>query len=212
MLVAKAIGRLCTKHPNLRTNVVIGPWNEFPDRLRSREVDLMVADCRIIRGKDEFELTELAPHPSVVVCRPGHPLLTEDQPVISAVFRYPLVGPRAPAEDVDALLQLAPVATRAELRRRGYLAVTCDSLPVLKTVLQTSDALCLMSLFMVVDELRTGALAVLPPYFDFERRASFGVAWLRGRTLSQPARAFVELLLEHDAELHALERALPRTG
>jgi DNA-binding transcriptional LysR family regulator len=211
-LVAKAVGRLCTRHPNLRTTVVIGPWNEFPDRLRSREVDLMVADCRIIRGKDEFELTELAPHPSVVVCRPGHPLLAENQPDISEVFRYPLVGPRAPAEDVDALLQLAPAAARAELRRRGYLAVSCDSLPVLKTVLQTSDALCLMNLFMVADELRTGTLAVLPPYFDFERRGTFGVAWLRGRTLSQPARVLVELLLEHDAELLELEKTLLRAG
>jgi len=212
MLAAKAVGRLCAKHPGLRTSVVIGPWDEFPDRLRSREIDLMVADCRTIRGKDEFELTELAPHPSVVVCRPGHPLLSEDRPDITAAFRYPLVGPRAPTEDVAAILQLAPVAARAELRRRGYLAVTCDSLQVLTTVLQNSDALCLMNLFMVADELRTGTLAVLPANFDFERRGSFGVAWLRGRTLSKPARAFVELLLEHDAELHELEKTLLRSG
>lgn len=210
MLVAKALGRLCAKHPNLRTTVVIGPWDEFPDRLRSREIDLMVADYRTIRGKDEFELTELVPHPSVVVCRPGHPLLAEDRPDISAVFRYPLVGPRAPTEDVEAILQLAPVAVRAELRRRGYLAVTCDSLPVLKTILQNSDALCLMNLFMVAEELRTGALAVLPAHFDFERRGSYGVARLRGRTLSHPARAFVDLLLEHDAEMHELEMTLLR--
>jgi DNA-binding transcriptional LysR family regulator len=212
MLVGKAVGRLSTKHPNLRTNVVIGPWDELPDRLRSREVDLMVADHRTVRGRDEFELTELAPHPSVVVCRPGHPLLAEARPEIAAVFRYPLVGPRAPAEDVEAILQLAPPETRADLRRRGWLAVTCDSLPVLKTVLQTSDALCLMNLFMVAEELRAGTLAVLPAYFDYERRATFGVAWLRGRTLSSPARAFVDLLLEHDAELYALEQRMLRPG
>jgi len=139
-------------------------------------------------------------------------LLGEAQPDISAVFRYPLVGPRAPAADVEAILQLAPAAALPELRRRGYLAVTCDSLPVLKTVLQNSDALCLMSLFMVVDELRAGTLAVLPPHFDFAGRGTFGVAWLRGRTLSKPARAFVELLLQHDAELHRLERELAQPG
>lgn len=211
-LVAKAVGQLCAKHPNLRTNVVIGPWQELPDRLRSREIDLMVAEVRTIRGKDEFEVTELASHPSVVACRPGHPLLREAHPDISAVFRYPLVGPRAPAADVEAILQLAPAAALPELRRRGYLAVTCDSLPVLKTVLQNSDALCLMSLFMVVDELRAGTLAVLPPHFDFAGRGTFGVAWVRGRTLSKPARAFVELLLQHDAELHRLERELAQPG
>ena len=33
----------------------------LPGRLRSREIDLMVAEVRNVRGKDEFEVTELAP-------------------------------------------------------------------------------------------------------------------------------------------------------
>jgi DNA-binding transcriptional LysR family regulator len=208
-LVGKAVGRLCAKHPNLRTTVVIGPWEEIPDRLRAREIDLMVADFRAIRGKDEFELTELASHPAVVVCRPGHPLLSEEWPGIEALFRYPLVGPRMPPEVVDAVLQFAPADARAALLRRGYLAVTCDSMPVLKTVVQNSDAVCLATVFMVADELRSGALVALPTV-DFGRRGAFGVAWLRGRTLSQPARAFLELLLEHDAELVEIEKSLLR--
>jgi DNA-binding transcriptional LysR family regulator len=210
MLAAMAVGRLCAKHPNLRVTVVSGPWEEFPERLRGREIDLMVAECRTIRGKDEFELTEFARHPSAVVCRPGHPLLSRDNPVITDVFQYPLVGPRAPPEDVEALLQFAPPAARAELRRRGYLAVTCDSLPMLKTVLQNSDGLCIMNLFMVAEELRAGTLALLPPHFNYEGSGTFGVAWLRGRTLSQSARAFMDLLLEHDAEMHELEMTLLR--
>jgi hypothetical protein len=52
----------------------------------------------------------------------------------------------------------------------------------------------------------------LPPHFDFAGRGTFGVAWVRGRTLSTPARAFVELLLQHDAELHRLERELAQSG
>jgi DNA-binding transcriptional LysR family regulator len=208
MLAATAVGRLCARHPNLRITVVSGPWDEFPERLRAREIDLMVAEMRTIRGKDEFELTEFAPHPSAVVCRPGHPLLSQANPAIVDAFRYPLVGPRMPVDDVEAMLQFAPEAARGELRRRGYLAVTCDSLPVLKTVLQHSDALCIMNLFMVADELRAGTLALLPPHFAYEGSGKFGVAWLRGRTLSQSARAFVNLLLEHDAELLAVERTL----
>ena len=206
-LVAKTVGRLCAKHPNLRTTVVIGPWEELPDRLRAREIDLMVADFRNIRGKDEFELIELASHPAVVVCRPGHPLLSEAWPGIAAVFRYPLVGPRVPPEDVAAVLQFAPEEARAAILRRGFLAVTCDSTPVLKTVVQNSDAVCMVNVFMVADELRQGTLVALPAV-EFGRRGAFGVAWLRSRTLSQPARAFLELLQEHDAELLALEESL----
>jgi DNA-binding transcriptional LysR family regulator len=39
---------------------------------------------------------------------------------------------------------------------------------------------------------------------------TLGVAWLRGRTLSLPGRAFVDLVLEHDAELLELEQSLFR--
>lgn len=208
MLAAQAVGRLCAKHPNLRVTVVTGPYEELPDRLRAREIDLMVGECRIVRGKDEFEFTEFPRHPAAVVCRPGHPLLSEPNSHVTAAFRYPLIGPQAPAADVDALLEMAPPAARAAMRKRGYLAVTCDSLPVLKTVLQSSDALCLMNLFMVAAELRAGTLAVLPPNFSYAGTGTFGVVWLRGRTLSPSARVFVDLLLEHDAELHALEQTL----
>jgi DNA-binding transcriptional LysR family regulator len=208
-LVAKAVGRLCARHPKLRTSVVIGPYEEFPDRLRAREIDLMVIDVRAIRGKAEFELRELAAHPSVVVCRPGHPLLQYSQPDLAQVFRYPFIGPRMAPEDLEALLQLAPPAVRAVLPARGLLAVTSDSLPVLKAVVQNSDAICLMSVFMAADELHAGTLAAIPQ-LDFARRATFGVAWLRGRTLSLPGRAFLQLLLEHDAELLEVEKSLAR--
>jgi DNA-binding transcriptional LysR family regulator len=207
VLVAKPVGQLCARHPNLRTTVVIGPWEELPGRLRSREIDLMVAEVRNVQGKDEFELTQLAPHPPVLVCRPGHPLLGKDWPDIRAALRYPMIGPRVPDEDFESALQLVPEGARAELRRRGMLSVTCDSMPLLKTVIQNSDAICLLNVFMVADELRNGTLAALPPV-DYGRRATFGVAWLRGRTLSQPARAFVELLLEYDAELRDAENEL----
>jgi DNA-binding transcriptional LysR family regulator len=206
-LVAKAVGRLCARHPKLRTSVVIGPYEEFPDRLRAREIDLMVVDVRAIRGKAEFELNELGAHPSVVVCRPGHPLLEFSQPDLTKVFRYPFIGPRMSPADLEALLQLAPPAVRATLPPRGLLAVTSDSLPVLKAVVQNSDAICLMNVFMAADELRAGTLAAIPQ-LDFARRATFGVAWLRGRTLSLPGRAFVDLLLEHDAELLEQEQSL----
>jgi DNA-binding transcriptional LysR family regulator len=207
VLVAKPVGQLCARHPNLRTTVVIGPWEELPGRLRSREIDLMVAEVRNVQGKDEFELTQLAPHPPVLVCRPGHPLLGKDWPDIRAALHYPMIGPRVPDEDFESALQLVPEGARAEMRRRGMLSVTCDSMPLLKTVIQNSDAICLLNVFMVADELRNGTLAALPPV-DYGRRATFGVAWLRGRTLSQPARAFVELLLEYDAELRETENEL----
>src|SRR5262245_45744690 len=42
VLVAPVIGRLNAVHPRLRLRVVVAPWRELPDRLRSRDVDIAV--------------------------------------------------------------------------------------------------------------------------------------------------------------------------
>lgn len=57
-------------------------------------------------------------------------------------------------------------------------AVTCDSSSVLKAILANSDAILIMSLFMVFSELRDGGLALI-------RELNLG---LRGRRGGKAAR------------------------
>jgi len=101
-----------------------------------------------------------------------------------------------------------PPAGQSAARRSGeLLIITCDSSATLKTVLLESDAVSLMCPFMVADEIRSGALTFLPG-IDMGSGTNFGVAWLKGRTMSAPAKAFLDLIVEHDRELVAEEQAL----
>lgn len=206
-LAAGAVARLNRRHPKLHVKLIVAPWDEFPGRLRSREIDLMVADLRSIRALDEFETLDLAAHPARVVYRAGHPLTRLANAAVEDALQYPLAGPSLADEDVEAVLRLFPAAERRQLRRRGILTIVCDSAAALTAVVQQSDSLALLYLFLVEDELRSGRLRVLPD-IEIKPGPSLGIARLRNRTLSSPASVFLEALLEFDQELVARDAAL----
>ena len=210
-MVGVTIGKLSRLYPRLRTRVLISPWMELPARIRSREVDLMVADVSEVQGQDDLEITPLLPHRAFVVCRPGHPLTTQAEVSAGDIFRFPLAGPHLPQHAVDKMLRHMPQAVRQHVSTNGLLAITCDSSSVLKAILANSDAISIMSVFMVIKELRDGDLAMIRE-LDLGVQGQFGVTRLRGRSLSAPAAAFLRLLTEHDREITAMEAALLDSG
>jgi DNA-binding transcriptional LysR family regulator len=202
-LVGPVLARLNQQHPKLRIRVVVAPWTELPARVRAREVDVMVAELSDVEQQDDFESQPLSAHRLFVVCRAGHPLTTTPDRTALDVFRYPMAGPLLPGAAFEHLCSLAPPPVRAALRKHGALTIQCDSSAVLKAVVMESDAVSMMSRFMLEVELAGGQLVVLPD-LDLGIRARFGAAWIAGRTVSSATSAFVGLLQMHDQAVHAM--------
>jgi DNA-binding transcriptional LysR family regulator len=207
-LLGPALGRLSRRHPRLRVRVVTPPWQELADRLRAGEIDLFVTDTGEIERDPAFLVTPLLPHRCYAVCRRDHPL-PPDADDLEAMFAYPLAGPHLPQHALDRLLRVAPAPIRRLLRSNGRVTLTCDSAAVVKSVLAHSDALSLMSAYMAVDELRSGALRLLANVnLGIELRV--GIVQLRRRTPPPAARALIEELIAYDGEVAGQEqRQLP---
>ena len=75
---------------------------------------------------------------------------------------------------------------------------------MLKRILARSDAISPMHPFMLGDELRDGHLVVLR-HVGETLNGRYGAAWLKGRTLSAPAKVFLDFLVEDDAALAGVE-------
>lgn len=206
-IVGVPIGQMSKLYPKLRSKVLIAPWQELPTRIRAREVDLVVSDVSELWGQDDLEITPLTRHPGFVVCRPDHPLTRQKNVTLEQVFRFPLAGPNLPQNAVEKVLQQMPIAARDHVARNGLLSLTCDSSSVLKAILTESDAISILSLFMVIKELKNGELAIIRD-LDFGIQGQFGITRLRGRSLSAPAEKFLELLVEHDLALSAMEQGV----
>ncbi len=196
-LVGPVVARLNQRHARLRIRVVVAPWHELPARARARAVDVVVAEMSEIAEQVDFESRPLAEHRLFVVCRAGHPLTLMPTRSAQDVFRFPMAGPLLPVAVFERLCELAPPPLRAAMRRQGALTVECDSSAVLKDVVMNSDAVSMMSPFMLEVELAAGRLVLLPD-LDLGIRARFGAAWVAGRTVSSATAAFVALLQAHD--------------
>ena len=207
-LVGPAVGRLSRQHPQLRVEIVIAPWQELPERLRARDIDLMLAELSQVQALDAVEVTPLQPHPPLTVCRAGHPLTTTPAaPTLPELLAYPWAGPQMPQALLQRLAQALPPVARAQAGGVQPLRIVCDSAAVLKDVLLQSDAISMMPAFMVSVPLRGGELQAIAG-LDLGTVGQFGIARLRGRSRSAPEAAFIDLLLALDGELRAEETVL----
>lgn len=199
-LVGPAIGRLNQAHPGLRIRTVLAPWQELPERVRAREVDVIVVELSQVQQMEDFAVEGLTEHTVVPVCQAQHPLLQLPEPTLADVFSYPLVGPSLTPALTSALLAMTPAHLRAPLQKRGLLAVECDLSGMIKDTLRHSHAVSLMPAFMVAPEVAAGQLVCLP-FPDLGLRVRFGCAWLKARTVSPVASRFMQMLAAHDRSL-----------
>ena len=199
VLVAGAIGRLHSQHPQLTIRVVVAPWRELPGRLRDRHVDVIVGSLSEIEQLDEFDTLRLSTHDTVVVGRPGHPLTVADVTTLADIFRFPLAGPGLDSDAAELLAGLAGAVTDAPSPPIDgeLLSIECDSSDVLKRVLMDTDALSIMPRFIVADDLAHGRLVIVTGA-ELGLRVRFGAAWLRARTLSTVGTTFLDVLQAHD--------------
>lgn len=206
MLVSEVVGAISLKHPQLRFNLLIGPWKELPSRLASRQIDMAIVNVSEIHANEELEVVPLGAHPMVLVCRAGHPLTEQAQPSLREVFQFPMAAPELPISAAEQLLFHMPPDLRSQLSRQGLARITCDSSSVLKSIVANSDAFTFVNAFMVLDELKRGELCLIPN-IDIGSAGQFGVVRLRRRSLSDAAQTFVKLLRVHDKIMAERESA-----
>jgi DNA-binding transcriptional LysR family regulator len=211
VLISPVIGQLNLAHPRLKLNLVVSPWKELPSRLRSREVELVVGEVHDLAAHDDIVCTPLEAHRMYFVFRQGHALAQHRALTFAQVFAYPTAGPTQPEHFRTAILAALPDSLREEVRRHGYPTITCESLTALESILQHSDAVALMTPYMVVEALRSGQLVAVAP-LDLPITLRMGVARVRGRTSSAPAKMFEELLIAHDKILHTTQIAAQRSN
>jgi DNA-binding transcriptional LysR family regulator len=210
-LVGPVVARLNLLYPKLHIRIVVSPWKELPEKLRSRMVDIVVAEMSDIAVLSDMEAAPLSTFRALVVCRAGHPLAHMETATPADLFRYPLAGPQLPAAAQKHIQSLMPAAMRDGLPRLGLLAVECDSSAILKSILLSSDAVSMMNRFMIEAELGRGEL-VCVNRIDVGLRMRYGAGWHAGRTMSVAATEFLRILRQEDAAAAALESAINVTS
>jgi len=206
MYVDRALARLLREHPGVHISVVNENWAALLPLLRKRELDFAVIDSTAAEADPEMHVLKLENHRGYFVMRSGHPVLKlQKANRIHETLQYPLVTTaRFPTEVFKRLAEALVGRQKGTTMPKILYSVTCESLAMMKTIVIGSDAISILPLNVVFDEVRAGKLAAIPAP-DWVR-ANFGIVHLAHRSLSPVAEEMVRLVQEADAELLKWEK------
>ncbi|WP_044870637.1 LysR family transcriptional regulator [Pseudomonas sp. LFM046] len=190
-LVPRALGRFASRHPGVRVQLSLENWHSLRQRLLDDAIELFVADIRELEGDPLLEILPLRRHPGTLFCRPGHPLLGQEQVQLPDLARYAMAGTQLPAEVARAIGTLSG--------SERPLGIECDNFMVLKALVAESEVISMAPWDVVAEDVRAGRLAVLNTPVSPQTSSAYGVVSHAARSLSPAARAVRDLLVEEDS-------------
>ena len=192
--VAKAIARVVSAHPRLQIKFIVAEPEQVLEDVLAGHIDVGVASTVGLEGDARLVAESLPPLPVYLACRPGHPLTRESRPTLAQALEYPL----ATTSLRGAQARLASSAGAARLR--GGPGVTSfvpqilvNSLAHARLIARDSDALFAGTATLLAEDAAAGRLVKLDCRVP-EMRTTYGVLYLRGRTLAPAAKLFIETL------------------
>ena len=206
-VVAAAAADFARSFPRVTLVLEVGNWDELLVRLRSRELDMFIAEASTLGNEPDLEVGLLSSHPVYFVARAGHPLATKPTVSASDTFGWPFVAPsRIPPRLLQPMLAAQRSNPDPEAAQRIFPSIECSAIGTVKRIVEGSDAITGLTLSTVADEIREGRIALLgtEPWLTL----SYGVVRLKGRTMSHAAEAFHGLLLEAERDASATETRL----
>ena len=202
--VLPSIARLSTANPGLRVRLIEGAWRNFAELLLSGGVDVAIVHASMFSSDRRFEVELLTPHPGCLVCRSGHPLARRRRVSKGDIDRYPLVGIAMVGSTIRQVGDVLEPFMRqfAVDPNSGELVspISTTSTSAAREIIARTDGLGLFAEPNVHDAVAAGHLEVLRTDFPMPS-TGYAIVRLRGRNLAPPARRFIEVLLEVEAEV-----------
>ncbi len=201
-IVPMALARFMPNNPLVGVKLVgSGDWDELVLRLRTRELDLVVAEFSTLAEENDLALDVMKAHQVYFTARPGHPLAGKAEVHPEETFAFPFaVCTRLPPRALQPMLS-ARLPSTPRQPGRPFPAIECNGLATAKLVVAQSVAIGPFTLPTVAQELEHGRMTVLgtEPW----SYAHYAILSLKGQATTAAARRFRACL--HEAE-DALER------
>lgn len=205
MFIGQAVGSLTCSRPGIQIQIVHDQAALLIQKLRKRELDMLVGDATWVEGADDIKVIPLQTHSGCAVVRAGHPLLQKKSITLEDAIALPLVASERAASRLALLLSKAVNTQKAhELHARWMPVVTTESLSMMCSTVAASDAVTLLPIQLARAEQARGRLAILPLDLPW-LKITFSVMHLAHRLLSPAGEAFLRAVQEADDRLLAEE-------
>jgi LysR family pca operon transcriptional activator len=193
-IIPQVISRILSVTNDVSINVIEGLDEDLLELLNRNELDIVIGAPGTLASRPAFDTSPLFSANTVLVVRPGHPLL--DQTAVSladlenVLWAIPPKG-GAFRNQIEALFTVNGITFPQR-------TVQASSIHVLKRIVRLSDAVTLAAKQIVLEELELGQLSYLNVSEPIAVRV-FGLHTRRNRELGDLGKRFCELAVELSA-------------
>lgn len=187
LVLRTSVPEFVSQHPNISITVGEGTPEELDQRLKQRNVDLLITGLGSHSEVTEYRTELITNVPLSVITRKGHPMQSQKNISFSQLAKYPpitstLVGPTHPLRD--------QIQTATGLLKPH---IACSDFPTLIAVLLCSDSWLVSSEYNCASELEQGALVKLDATHP-SLNTELGIIELNKRSRSPAAQKFIDIL------------------
>jgi DNA-binding transcriptional LysR family regulator len=197
--VAKAIARVVHAHPRLRIRLAVADPDQVVQDVLAGRIDVGVASTVGLEGDARLVVETLPPLRVYLACRPGHPLARETRPSLARALEFPLATTQLRGAQAALASRTGATQDRKGLAAAFDPQVLVNSLSHARLIARDSDALFPATAALLAEDVAAGRLVRLDCRVP-EMRTTYGILYLRGRTLAPAAKMFIETLRAVEAE------------
>jgi DNA-binding transcriptional LysR family regulator len=159
--VGKAVALFSRNYPRVNVRIIIDRTPNLLTMLRKREIDIFVADTRMIKDASELEIILLPQQQGYFCCRAGHPLTEKKQLDLKDIFSYPQAVMWFPKVLLSSMARKAGLQLN-DVTDLPCVVLQCDYLKVLFEIVTGSDAVGLITRSILNNSIRKEQLTLLP--------------------------------------------------
>ena len=205
-----ALARLLAQRPKISIAVHVASWRDVVRQVTAREVDLGLAELSGLQADDQFVTALVGQHRARLFCRPGHPVLQRAPVELAGLLEFPWVASRLPSRIAVNLPQPFGRAGRIDPLNGDFVpAIEIDVPLALADLLANSEALAIASLALMEQDLEAGTVALVPTT-GISFQAAYGFIYLKDRSLTPAALAYMQQVLAVEADIVRREEILAR--
>lgn len=205
MSVHKAVGRMIRKHPNVKCRITLRNWRRATEDVLNRKADIALAETSEAEKDERLSIEGVGQHRFIFFCRRGHPILKVRRITMDELFAFPWVSTRAPARITRFFPKALGSAGSIDKTYGDFLSsILVDSFAAAKQVILESDGIGAAPPVVIAKQLDDGELCEIPFQAPW-MRLNYGFIYLRDRSLSAAATAFI-------SEVKAIEAKLVETA
>jgi DNA-binding transcriptional LysR family regulator len=203
-----AMARLLAQRPKITVAMRVAGWREVAHQVVTREVDLGLAELSGVQDDEQLVTEPVGQHQGRVFCRPGHPILASGCVTLPELLAFPWMASRFPPRIASSLPRALGCAGTIDAYTGDFVpAIRIDVPMQIAELLAGCDALAFSSLALMERDLEAGRVAVVATG-NLAFRASYGFIYLKDRSLTPAALAYMEEVRAVEAEIVSREASL----